>query len=124
MGKVKTLTKDDFGFAWSPRATIYNGIAYLSGSCSIDPYSGDLVKGDIAAEADITLNNLKLVIEKIGADADDILHFTVYLADIKDREIFIDVFSRHFKTNPAKTIVAVKDLWSGIRTEVSCEVAI
>src|SRR5689334_21135957 len=48
------------------QAVVYNGLAYLSGQIPLDPATGQIVEGDIAAQTERVLDNLKAVLEACG----------------------------------------------------------
>ena len=47
----------------------------------------------------------------------------LFLADIRDREAFNEVYVRHFAQGrfPARTAVGTSGLYSGARVELSCQ---
>ena len=49
------------------QAVVYNGLAYLSGQIPLDPATGQIVDGDIAAQTTRVMENLKAVLEACGS---------------------------------------------------------
>ena len=55
---------------------------YLSGQIALDPATGLLVEGDIAAQARRAFDNLKAVCEAAGGSLDDVVRVGLYLTDL------------------------------------------
>ncbi|HWH58875.1 MAG TPA: RidA family protein [Terriglobales bacterium] len=81
---------------------------------------GSLELGDIRAQTDCTLRNLKRSLEGAGSSMSDVLHLTIYLTDMSERSIFNEVYRAHFKKPyPVRCAVGVAALaMEGIRVEV------
>ena len=56
----------------------------MSGQIPLDPATGVLVDGDIAAQTHRVFANLKAILEAGGASLDHVVRTTVYLADMDD----------------------------------------
>ncbi len=94
-------------------------VVYCSGQIPLVPETGNLVEGDIKAQAAQSLKNVKAVLTEAGADVTNVVKTTVYLADMADfgavNEVYADFFGDH---KPARSCVAVKELPKGARVEV------
>lgn len=103
------------------QAILHNGLAYLSGQIPLDPVSGQLIAGDIAAQTERVLENLKAVLDACGSSLDAVLRTTVYLADMADFPAMNEVYARYF-TNPApaRSTVQAAALPRGARVEIDC----
>jgi 2-iminobutanoate/2-iminopropanoate deaminase len=55
------------------QAVVHNGVAYLSGQIALDPATGQVVEGDVAAQAARVLDNLKAVLEACGSSLAGVL---------------------------------------------------
>ncbi len=92
---------------------------FCSGQTPIDPATGSLVEGDVAAQAKRCLDNLALVLEAAGASLDDALKVNVYLVDMADFPAVNAVYAQTFEEPyPARTTVAVAALPMGARIEI------
>src|SRR5205823_1229497 len=86
---------------------------------AIDPRSGDLVPGEIAAQTERVFLNLAAVLAGAGLGLDDIVKTTVFLIDMNDFQEMNQVYTRHFTSAPpARTTVAVSALPRGSRVEI------
>ena len=118
---IKLVSTENAPKAIGPytQAVIHNGIAYLSGQIPLDPASGQLIEGDIAAQTERVMENLKAVLAAAGSSLDRVLKTTVYLVEIAEFPIMNEVYGRYFSANPpARSTVQVAKLPRGARIEV------
>jgi 2-iminobutanoate/2-iminopropanoate deaminase len=84
---------------------------YCAGQIGLDPATGQLVAGDVAAQADRVLKNLAAVLAAAGTDLDHAVKTTIYLKNIGDFAAVNEVYGRYFKASPpARSTVAVAAL--------------
>jgi len=101
------------------QAVVFNGIAYLSGQIPNDPVTGQLVEGDIAAQTERVLQNLKAVLEACGASMESVLKVSVFLKDMADFPKMNEVYGRHFASNPpARSTVQAARLPRDVSVEI------
>jgi len=101
------------------QAVVLNGVAYLSGQIPLDPATGQLVEGDIAAQTERVLQNLKAVLEASGASLESVLKTTVFLKDMADFPKMNEVYARYFATNPpARSTVQAARLPRDVSVEI------
>jgi 2-iminobutanoate/2-iminopropanoate deaminase len=123
----KTVSTDNAPKAIGPysQAVIYNGIAYLSGQIPLNPANNQLLEGDIAAQTERVLENLKAVLEACGASLESVLKTTVFLKDMGDFPKMNEVYSRYFKTNPpARSTVQAAKLPRDVSVEIDAIAAV
>ncbi len=101
------------------QAIVSNGTAYLSGQIPLDPATGQIVEGDIAAQTARVLENLKAVLAACGSSLDQVLKTTVYLKDLGEFTRMNEVYARYFPANPpARSTVEVARLPRDARIEI------
>lgn len=101
------------------QAVVLNGVAYLSGQIPLDPATGQLVEGDITAQTERVLQNLKAVLEASGASLESVLKTTVFLKDMTDFPKMNEVYGRYFATNPpARSTVQAAKLPRDVSVEI------
>lgn len=101
------------------QAVVSNGTAYLSGQIPLDPATGQIVEGDIAAQTARVLENLKAVLAACGSSLDQVLKTTVYLKDLSEFARMNEVYARYFPaTPPARSTVEVARLPREARIEI------
>jgi 2-iminobutanoate/2-iminopropanoate deaminase len=92
---------------------------YLSGQTPVDPATGELVQGDVAAQAEQCFRNLFAVLDAAGLGPDSVVKVNVYLTDMGDFAAMNEVYARQFaQPFPARTTVAVAALPRGARIEI------
>jgi 2-iminobutanoate/2-iminopropanoate deaminase len=92
---------------------------YLSGQTPLDPATGELVKGDVAAQTARVMENLKAVLAAAGAGFEHVVKTSVFLTDLGDFATMNEVYGRHFpKDPPARSTVQVAALPRGARVEI------
>ena len=84
---------------------------YLSGQIPLDPHSGELVTGDIAAQIRQVFDNLAAVAEAAGGSLDNAVKLTVYLTDLGDFSTVNKIMAEYFsEPYPARAAVGVTSL--------------
>lgn len=92
---------------------------YTSGQIPIDPSSGALVSGDIKAQAEQSLKNLKAVLEAGGFAMSDVIKTTVFITDMANFAAVNEVYAKYFDNDyPARSCVAVKELPKAALVEI------
>jgi 2-iminobutanoate/2-iminopropanoate deaminase len=96
-----------------------NGVTYLSGQIPLDPKTGTLVEGDIAAQTERVMENLRAVLREGGLDFSNVVRCTIYLMDLNDFGKVNEIYGRYFPQNPpARATVQVAGLPKGARVEI------
>ena len=92
---------------------------FCSGQLGLVPATGDLVAGDVGAQAEQALRNLGAVLEAAGLTFADVVKTTIFLADMADFATVNGVYGR-FVTDPppARSTVAVAALPKGGLVEI------
>src|SRR5689334_18776217 len=107
------------------QAVIYNGLAYLSGQIPLDPATGQLVPGDVAAQTERVLENIKAVLDAAGASLASVLKTTVFLKDMGDFPKMNEVYARYFAGNPpARSTVQAAKLPRDVMVEIDAIAAV
>jgi 2-iminobutanoate/2-iminopropanoate deaminase len=102
------------------QAIIHNGIIYVSGQGAVDPATNEIKLGTVEEEAELALENLRIVLEEAGSSLDNALTVTVYLLDIEEYARFNEVYKKYFKENrPARTCIQAGSLPFGTRVEIT-----
>ena len=117
----KTVATDDAPKAIGPysQAVIHEGTIYLSGQIPLDPVTGQVVEGDVAAQTERVLDNIKAVLAASGSSLDLVLKTTVFLKDMGEFSKFNEVYGRYFPENPpARSTVEVARLPRDVRVEI------
>ncbi len=94
-------------------------LLFVSGQVPVDPATGTLVDGDIAAQSRRVLANVRAVLEAGGGGLQDVVKTTVYMTDLAEfgtmNEVYAEAFAGHA---PARATVQVAALPLGARVEI------
>src|SRR5512137_115122 len=92
---------------------------HAAGQIPIDPATGELVAGDITAQAERVMENIAAVLEHAGMSFAEVVKTTVFLLDLADFAAMNEVYARRFQGEfPARSTVQVAGLPRGARIEV------
>ena len=92
---------------------------FTAGQIPLDPATGQMVEGDIAAQAEQALENLQAVLEAAGTSVKNVVKTTVFLQDMADFGAMNEVYARYFGKNPpARSAVEVAALPLGAHVEI------
>jgi 2-iminobutanoate/2-iminopropanoate deaminase len=92
---------------------------FVSGQVPVDPVTGKMVTGDIAAETRQVLNNIKALLEACGATMADVVRCGVFLGDANHFGPMNGVYAEFFgEGKPARATVVTGFAASDIRVEI------
>jgi 2-iminobutanoate/2-iminopropanoate deaminase len=115
-GAPKAIGPYSQGVATSAGRTLW-----LSGQIPLDPATGELVPGDVAAQARRVMENLRAVLAAGEATFEHVVRATIYLVDLADFGKVNEVYGSYFPgTPPARATVQVAALPRGARIEIDC----
>jgi 2-iminobutanoate/2-iminopropanoate deaminase len=94
-------------------------LVFTSGQIPLDPATGQLVSGDIAAQTDRVMRNLGAVLAASGCAFADVAKTTIYLVDLAHFTTVNEVYGRFFEPPyPARSTVQVAALPRGAQVEI------
>ncbi|WP_440772563.1 Rid family detoxifying hydrolase [Natronorubrum sp. DTA28] len=92
---------------------------YVSGQGPVDPDTGEIIDGDIAAQTERTLENIEAVLRAADASIDDAVKVTVFVQDMNDYDAINEVYGSYVsEPYPARSAVQVEDLPIDIGVEI------
>ena len=107
------------------QGVIANGFLFTAGQIPLDPATGQVVGGNVAAQTEQVFRNLAAVLDTVGATWVDVAKTTVFLTTMSDFPHVNDVYARVIgDARPARSTVAVSGLPRGVLVEIECVVAI
>ena len=96
-----------------------NGFVFVSGQIPLDPATQQLIAGDIQAQTERVLENLKGIVEAAGSSLDRVVRATVFLTDMNEFPAMNEVYARYFRNQPpARSTVQVSRLPRDVRVEI------
>lgn len=94
-------------------------LLFVSGQIPIDPASGNIVDGDIAAQTDQVMRNIAALLQAAGAGFEHVVRTTVFLADLSEFAAMNAVYGRFVvDPPPARATVQVARLPRDVRVEI------
>jgi 2-iminobutanoate/2-iminopropanoate deaminase len=94
-------------------------LLFVSGQVPIDPATGNIVEGNIAAQTHRVLQNIGEILKAGGASFDQVARTTVFLADMNDFAAMNEVYATYFNSPaPARATVQVSRLPKDARVEI------
>jgi 2-iminobutanoate/2-iminopropanoate deaminase len=94
-------------------------LVFCSGQVPLDPATGALVEGDVAAQTDRVMKNLQAVLEAAGTNLAAVVKTTIYLTDLGDFAAVNEAYGAYFTAAPpARATIEVSALPLGSRVEI------
>ena len=107
------------------QAIVANGFVFTAGQIPLDPKTGNIVEGGIAAQTGQVLENLRAVLKTAGASLDSVVKATVFLKNMSDFAAMNEVYAEYFSASkPARSTVAVAELPRGALVEIDLGAAL
>ncbi|HET7374435.1 MAG TPA: Rid family detoxifying hydrolase, partial [Gemmatimonadaceae bacterium] len=86
------------------QGVIANGFLFTAGQIAIDPATGQIVTGDVAAQTERVMANLTAVLTEAGATWSNVVKTTVFLHDMGDFPVVNEVYGRALgEARPARS---------------------
>ena len=98
---------------------VAGNMLYTAGQIALDPATGELIGGDIAAQTKRVLDNLSAILQEAGSSLDRVVKTTVYLSDMGEFSAMNDVYSTYFTSHkPARSTVQAARLPRDVKVEI------
>ena len=96
-------------------------LVFTAGQIGLDPATGTLVEGGIAAETERVLLNLAAVLAQAGSSMERVLKVTIFMADMGEFGAMNEVYARFFPSSPpARSAIEAAALPKGVQVEMEC----
>jgi len=83
-----------------------NGFVFVSGQIPLDPATGSLVAGDVAAQTHQVMRNLAAVLEAAGSSLAKVVKTTIFLKDLGDFARVNEIYGEYVgESRPARATV-------------------
>jgi len=94
-------------------------LLFVSGQVPLDPATGQIVAGDIAAQTRRVLDSIGALLRAGGRSFGDVVRTTIFLADMNDFAAVNEVYGTYFsEPYPARATVQVARLPKDARLEI------
>ena len=92
---------------------------FCSGQIALDPATGQVIEGDVAAQTRQVLENLGAVLAAAGGSFANVVKTTIFLADMADFATVNAIYGERFPSDPpARATVAAAGLPRNVRVEI------
>jgi 2-iminobutanoate/2-iminopropanoate deaminase len=103
------------------QAIRFGNMLFVSGQGAVDPATGNVVEGDIAAQTRLALDNLMAVLAAAGATAKNVLNMRVTLRDVADFPRFNATFREYFDGEKVtRTCFGGMPNRAGVNVQIDC----
>jgi 2-iminobutanoate/2-iminopropanoate deaminase len=124
---VRSISTDQAPAAIGPysQGIVAGEFLFTAGQIALDPATGEMVDGDITAQAERVLANLEAVLRAANASWADVVKTTVYLMDLTDFPTVNEIYGRRLGgARPARSTVQVAALPRGALIEIDAIVRV
>ena len=98
---------------------ISGGLLFASGQIALDPATGQLIEGDVAAQTERVIKNLLAVLKEAKMGPENVVKTTVFLASMADFAKMNEVYERFLgKEPPARSTIQAGALPKGAKVEI------
>ena len=119
MKKIISTPKAPAAIGPYSQAIEVNGLLFTSGVIPIVPSTGELVEGDIEAQAEQAIGNLAALIEAAGAKIENTIKTTVFIKNMDDFTKVNEIYAKYLTTDfPARSCVEVARLPKDVLIEI------
>ncbi len=95
------------------------GFIFLSGQVALDPATGQVIAGDVAAQTERVLKNLTAVLAAAGSSLAKAVKTTVFLKNMSDFAAMNEVYGKFWKqAPPARSTVEAARLPKDVLVEI------
>ncbi len=93
---------------------------FVTGQLSENPQTGAITQGEITAQTQQVMENLKLVLEQVGVGFEQVVMARIFITDFRDYEVVNQVYASYFADDrrPGRTTVGVVGLAGGGDVEI------
>ena len=96
-----------------------NGFVFVSGQIALDPRTQELIPGDITAQTERVLENVRAILQAAGSSLEKVVRTTVFLSDMNEFASMNQVYARYFRQDfPARSTVQAARLPRDVRVEI------
>jgi len=103
------------------QAILINNTLYTSGQIAMDPYSNELITGNIKEETTQVMKNLFAVLSAAQMNFTMVVKSSIFVSDMNNFESINEVYAQYFdaETAPARETVQVARLPKDVNVEIS-----
>ena len=120
MKKVINTTSAPAPIGPYSQAVAANGFLFVSGQIPSNSTTGEIVSGDIKAEAKQVMENIKAILTEAGLSFSNVVKTSIFLTDMGNFAQVNEVYGTYFTDQfPARETVQVAALPKNVNVEIS-----
>ena len=94
-------------------------LLFCAGQIPLDPATGNLVSGDIKAQTERVLKNVKAILDDQKLSFSNVVKSTVFLTNLNDFAGMNEIYAKYFTNDfPARSTIQVAALPKGANVEI------
>ena len=94
-------------------------LLFCAGQIPLDPATGNLVAGDIKAQTERVLENIKAILDDQRLGFENVVKSTVFMTNLGDFGAMNEIYAKYFTSeHPARSTVQVAGLPKGANVEI------
>ena len=94
-------------------------LLFCAGQIPLDPATGNLVSGDIKAQTERVLENIKIILEDQKLKFGNVVKTTVFLTNLGEFAAMNEIYAKYFTADfPARSTIQVVALPRGAAVEI------
>jgi 2-iminobutanoate/2-iminopropanoate deaminase len=101
------------------QGVVAGGFLFVSGQIPLNPQTGEIVGGGIAAQTKQVLENMKAIVESAGGQMSNVVKVTIYIVEMQQFAVVNQIYETYFSSPfPARACVEVSKLPKGVEVEM------
>ena len=97
-----------------------NGMLFVSGQIPVNPYTGEILKGDIQTQTKQVMTNVLAILKEAGMNFSNVVKTSIFLSDINNFEKANDAYASYFNEDPpARECIQAARLPKNVDIEIS-----
>ena len=119
MGQIISTTDAPAAIGPYSQAIRAGAMTFVSGQVAIDPPTGQVIEGDVAAQTRRVMTNLLAIVKAAGHRVEDICKCTIFLKSMGDFAVVNQCYAEALGAHrPARATVAVSRLPKDVLVEI------
>lgn len=108
----------------STQTVAFSHYNHISAQLPLDAKTGEIVAGDVKAQAEQCLKHIKTIVESVDHVIEDIVKINIFLKNIADIDAVNEVYTTFFPNGvPARTVVGVSDIPNNALVQIDAVVS-
>jgi 2-iminobutanoate/2-iminopropanoate deaminase len=124
MKKVVNISDAPKPIAPYSQAIMTGETLYVSGQIAINPYTGELITGDVQSQTRQIMENIRAILKEVDMDFSNVVKVSIFLSDIMIYKEVNEVYGTYFTEEPpAREAMQAAALPMNVDVEISCVAA-